>query len=53
MLCDTGFGSCPPGANYPPFTGVVMHSLPDTLATMPNPCLGVPTNAWCRKGKPV
>ena len=53
VLCDTGYSSCPPGANYPQFTGVVIHSLPDTLATMPNPCLGVPTNAWCRKGKPV
>jgi len=53
VLCDTGYSSCPPGANYPPFTGVVIHSLPDTLATMPNPCLGVPANAWCRKGKPV
>jgi hypothetical protein len=52
VLCDTGFGSCPAGASYPPFTGVVMHPLPK-LATMPNPCAGVPQNAWCRSGKPV
>ena len=52
VLCDTGFGSCPAGASYPAFTGVVMHPLPK-LATMPNPCAGVPSNAWCRSGKPV
>ncbi len=52
VLCDTGFGSCPAGASYPAFTGVVMHPLPK-LATMPNPCAGVPQNAWCRSGKPV
>jgi hypothetical protein len=52
VLCDTGFGSCSAGASYPAFTGVVMHPLPK-LATMPNPCAGVPQNAWCRSGKPV
>jgi hypothetical protein len=52
VLCDTGFGSCPAGASYPAFTGVVMHPLPK-LATMPNPCAGVPQNAWCRSGKPI
>ncbi len=46
VLCDTGFGSCPPGANYPQQTGVDMHPLP-ALPTMRNPCQGVPTNAWC------
>jgi hypothetical protein len=52
-LCDTGFGSCPAGSNYPPRQSVVMQPLPSSkkLATMPNPCLGVPTNAWCVKGK--
>jgi hypothetical protein len=53
VLCDTGFGSCPPGANYPPRTGVVMHRLPKDLPTMPDPCAGVPANAWCSGGKPV
>jgi len=53
VLCDTGFGSCPAGANYPPFTHVVMHPLPAKLPTMPNPCAGVPANPWCAKGKPV
>jgi hypothetical protein len=53
VICDTGFGSCPPGAVYPPFTGVVMHPLPKGLPTMPNPCAGVPANAWCSGGKPV
>jgi hypothetical protein len=52
VLCDTGFGSCPAGATYPAFTGVVMHPLP-ALATMPNPCAGVPSNAWCKSGKPI
>ena len=32
---------------------VVMHPLPKGLPTMPNPCAGVPANAWCPGGKPV
>jgi hypothetical protein len=46
-LCDTGFGKCPAGASYPKTTGVVMHPLPASLPTMPDPCKGVPANAWC------
>ncbi|HUC37785.1 MAG TPA: hypothetical protein VMR97_11765 [Acidimicrobiales bacterium] len=48
---------CPPGANYPRQTKVVMHPLPgasgleapssSTLPSMPNPCKGVPVNPWC------
>ncbi len=53
VLCDTGFGSCPAGASYPQFTGVVMHPLPTGLPTMPNPCHGVPANSWCPGGKPA
>jgi hypothetical protein len=45
-LCDTGFGSCPAGASYPKRAKVVMHPLPQ-LTTMPNPCKGMPANAWC------
>ncbi len=52
VLCDTGMGTCPPGTTYPPFTGVVMHPLPSHLPTMPNPCQGVPANAWCRGNRP-
>jgi hypothetical protein len=52
VLCDTQFEGpatpCPPGANYPRRQSVVMHSLPKGLATMPNPCAGVPANPWCR-----
>jgi hypothetical protein len=51
-LCDTGLASCPAGTSYPASTGVVMHPLP-RLATMPNPCAGVPSNAWCKSGRPV
>ena len=29
-------------------TQVVMHTLPKHLATMPNPCKGVPANPWCK-----
>jgi hypothetical protein len=53
VLCDshvklTGFG-CQPGDHYPkPFTHIVMHKLPKHLATMPNPCKGVPANPWCK-----
>jgi hypothetical protein len=53
VLCDTGFASCPAGADYPPRTGVIMHPLPADLPTMPNPCAGVPADAWCQHGKPV
>ena len=38
---------CPPGSNYPRRTQVVMHPVPPGLATMPNPCAGVPANPWC------
>ena len=47
VLCDTGLGSCPPGANYPQPSAVVMRPLPSNLPTMPDPCAGVPTNPWC------
>jgi hypothetical protein len=52
VLCDTGNGTCPPGTKYPQTTGVVMHPLPKTLGSMPNPCAGVPANAWCPNGRP-
>jgi hypothetical protein len=53
VLCDTGFGSCPTGAQYPQAGKVVMHRLPAGLRSMPNPCQGVPDNAWCPDGRPV
>ena len=53
VLCDTGFGTCPAGASYPQPTGVEVHPLPKGLASMPDPCTGVPDSAWCHKGKPV
>ncbi len=53
VLCDTGFGTCPAGAKYPKSTGAMMHPLPSTLTSMPNPCADVPANAWCPGGKPV
>ena len=51
LLCDTGVGSCPAGSHYPTATGVVMKPLPTNLKSMPNPCNGVPNNAWCVNGK--
>src|SRR5262249_35563414 len=42
---------CPGGKPYPNATKVVMHPLPK-LATMPDPCTGVPTNAFCEPPKP-
>jgi len=51
VSCDSEFfgsgSACPPGANYPRRTNVVMHPLPSGLATMPDPCSGVPANPWC------
>jgi hypothetical protein len=38
---------CPGGKPYPSATPVVMHRLPKNLASMPNPCAGVPVNPWC------
>jgi hypothetical protein len=29
----------------------MMHPLPKHLATMPNPCAGVPVNPWCTARK--
>jgi len=53
VLCDTGLSSCPPGAKYPKPNGkVVLRPLPHGLPTMPNPCAGVPANAWCPGGHP-
>jgi hypothetical protein len=51
FVCDSGivvrgFG-CQPGDHYPRRTRVVMHALPRNLASMPNPCAGVPINPWC------
>jgi hypothetical protein len=43
----TGGSVCPPGAHYPRRAQVVMHPLPPNLATMPDPCAGVPANPWC------
>jgi len=58
--CDTGFGSCPAGgagggSGYPKPSpsDVVVHPLPAGLPTMPNPCKGVPSNPWCKEGRPV
>jgi len=53
VLCDTGFGTCPPGSRYPPLGVVTMHPLPADLPSMPNPCQGVPDNPWCPGGRPA
>jgi hypothetical protein len=53
VLCDTGFGTCPPGASYPQLSTIVMHPLPASLPSMPNPCAAVPANAWCPGGRPA
>jgi hypothetical protein len=54
VLCDAQISlvsgqpaNCPNG-KYPRFTHAVMHPLPTKrLPTMPEPCAGVPKNAWC------
>ena len=55
VLCDSQVslspGSAPPCEStdhYPRASKVVMHKLPRKLASMPNPCNGVPANPWCR-----
>jgi hypothetical protein len=49
--CDSQLlAECPPvpGEEYPRSTKVKLLPLP-TQPTMPNPCQGVPYNAWCPK----
>jgi hypothetical protein len=55
VLCDSQVqvvpgtpASCPSGA-YPRVSKIVMHPLPKSLKSMPNPCAGVPSNPWCSK----
>jgi len=52
-LCDTGFGSCPAGSHYPQPTGVKLTALPaaSKLLSMPNPCVGLGTNTFCKSSK--
>jgi hypothetical protein len=61
VACDSQFfasltsvfgtnAGCLPTDKYPRGNGtVIMHPLPKNLATMPNPCAGVPANPWCTK----
>jgi hypothetical protein len=53
VYCDSqlDLSLCLPTDHYPRRTKVIMHPLPKHLATMPNPCTGVPANRWCRRGK--
>jgi len=53
VLCDTGNGPCGSDMVYPQTTAVTMHPLPKGLPSMPDPCKGVPDNAWCSGGNPV
>ncbi len=53
VLCDAQVSlvpnqppSCPTG-QYPRRTKVIIHPLPSHLATMHDPCSGVPHNPWC------
>ena len=55
VACDTKFfASCPEGvpANYPQRTKVELQPLPPQT-TMPDPCVGVPRNAWCPTNAPA
>ncbi len=60
IICDAGLipsnPTCAGTDSYPapPAAGaVVPQPLPSNLPTMPNPCVGVPANAWCPAGAPV
>jgi hypothetical protein len=52
-LCDTQVQVVPgqpvvcPTGPYPRRMSTPMSSLPTNLATMPNPCAGVPADPWC------
>jgi hypothetical protein len=50
LICATGatgLGTCPAGSHYPKQTKIVIVPIPH-LPTMPNPCSGVPRNAFCK-----
>ena len=50
--CDAGvLTGCSTG--YPQPTSVTMQPVPATLPTMPNPCVGTPSNLWCPGGVPA
>ena len=56
ILCNSGLlgsGYCLSTDKYPRPTSSTPQPLPSNLPTMPNPCVGVPANAWCPAGKPV
>jgi Periplasmic copper-binding protein (NosD) len=49
VICATeAFGACPaaPGKQYPRLTALALLPL-QPQPTMPDPCLGVPSNPWC------
>ena len=54
VLCDSqvelgGQPSPCPSGQYPRKTTTIMHPLPTKqLKSMPNPCVGVPKNPWCK-----
>ncbi len=51
VICATeAFGACPstPGKSYPRRTKLVLPALTPQVS-MPDPCAGVPSNAWCKK----
>jgi hypothetical protein len=52
--CDAGVltGSSCASAVYPQATAVTMEPVP-SLPSMPNPCVGAPTNLWCPGGVPA
>ncbi|MHB1517674.1 MAG: Ig-like domain-containing protein [Acidimicrobiales bacterium] len=55
VLCDTGFASsfgqsCTPTQDKyptPASNAPILTAVPTNLPTMPDPCAGVPSNAWC------
>ncbi len=57
VLCDSGVklphSVVSRADHYPRRTSVILHPLPKGLKTMPNPCVGVPANPWCKRGKPA
>ncbi len=51
LYCDTelDLSLCQPTDRYPRVTRIVMHSLPQHLQSMPDPCRDVPANPWCAR----
>jgi hypothetical protein len=51
LACATRLAPCPPGTHYPKPARTFKLAMAPRQPTMPNPCKGVPADAWCPASK--